>query len=243
MATYERNVVLESLDESGNHYIDYPITTLENIQDGAATKAALSDDDAIPVLDSEAGNAMKKVKVADLKQAVGGGGGSAAVYAQTTMLASKWNGNKYSFEDVYPFADFDIEVFPADTCTSAQYEAWGGALMAGSATSNICTAVGIVPTVDIPVIIKAMPKTTETAVETIMLATGWSSGQYSFESLYPFASYDIEVQPNMTCTEEHMAAWAAAMLAGSAVSNVCKAIGKVPAIDIPIIIRMVIKND
>lgn len=78
-------------------------------------------------------------------------------------------------------------------------------------------------------------------VQTTMKASGWSSNQYSFERTYPFARYDIEIQPNSTCTQAQIEAWGAAMIAGSATSNVCKAIGTVPTIDIPIIIRTVKK--
>lgn len=42
--------------------------------------------------------------------------------------------------------------------TTAQAEAFNGAQIVGSATSNVVKAYGIVPTVDIPVIVKAVRK-------------------------------------------------------------------------------------
>ena len=42
--------------------------------------------------------------------------------------------------------------------TTSQAEAFNGAQIVGSATSNVVKAYGIVPTVDIPVIVKAVRK-------------------------------------------------------------------------------------
>ena len=78
--------------------------------------------------------------------------------ATVTMSASGWSNGTYSFESTYPVATYDIEIALDSTATSAQVEAFNGALIVGSAASNIVKAYGIVPTVDIPILIKAVKK-------------------------------------------------------------------------------------
>lgn len=75
-----------------------------------------------------------------------------------TLLASGWSNNTYSFENTYPVATYDIEIALNSTATAEQVEAFNSALIVGSVTSNIVTAFGDVPTVDIPIIIKAVAK-------------------------------------------------------------------------------------
>lgn len=94
--------------------------------------------------------------IANLKA---GGFEKKAIYNSATMLAASWAGSEYSFEAEYPFASYDLEIQPdGDTATVEQMEAFGGAMMAGSRTSNIVKALGDVPTVDIPIILKAVMK-------------------------------------------------------------------------------------
>lgn len=75
-----------------------------------------------------------------------------------TLTASSWSNGVYSFESTYPVASYDIEVEPSATCQLAQLKAWGKAMIVGSATANEIKAVGTVPTVNIPVIIRATAK-------------------------------------------------------------------------------------
>ena len=77
-----------------------------------------------------------------------------------TLLSSNWDSTAktYSFETDYPVATYDIEIALDSTATTAQAEAFNGAQIAGSATSNIIKAYGIVPTVDIPVVLKVVNK-------------------------------------------------------------------------------------
>lgn len=81
--------------------------------------------------------------------------------ATRTLSASGWSGSTYSgLQTTYPAASYDLEIEPnGDSCTAAQYSAWGAAQLVGSATSNVLTALGTVPTVNIPIIIKVTPKT------------------------------------------------------------------------------------
>ena len=70
------------------------------------------------------------------------------------VLASGWNEKKYSFEDVYPSGKCNIEIQPSEYCNYEQYEAWCNAMIVGSSTENIITALGDIPNVDIPIIVK-----------------------------------------------------------------------------------------
>ena len=75
-----------------------------------------------------------------------------------------------------------------------------------------------------------------------MSASGWSDGVYSFESIYPVATYDIEIEINGdNCTSEQLKAWSSAQIVGSSTTNSCKAMGDIPTIDIPITIKVVVK--
>ena len=76
------------------------------------------------------------------------------------MSASDWNSTAktYSFETAYPFVNYNIAIELAATATDAQITAWGDAKILGSATENVATAKGTVPTVDLPIILTATPK-------------------------------------------------------------------------------------
>ena len=82
----------------------------------------------------------------------------------------------------------------------------------------------------------------ETVTTGTMLASGWTSDKkYSFESTYPFAQYNVYIALSDTCTDAQYEAWNAAGLMASATSNVVKAHGDKPTINIPIVIRVVKK--
>ena len=70
-------------------------------------------------------------------------------------------------------------------------------------------------------------------------ASGWSNAVYSaLQTTYPAASYDIEVELNGDLvTAEQRDAWSAAQIVGSAIGNTIKALGDVPAVDIPVIVK------
>ena len=81
-----------------------------------------------------------------------------ATITTATLLASGWSNGTYSFETDYPKATYDLEIALDSTATTAQAEAFNGAQIAGSATSNAIKAYGIVPTLDIPVVLKVVKK-------------------------------------------------------------------------------------
>lgn len=75
-----------------------------------------------------------------------------------------------------------------------------------------------------------------------MAAAGWVDGAYSFEAEFPSSEYNIFIQPDGDrITADQVEALGAAMLTGSLASNVYVAKGDVPVVDIPIIIRKVVK--
>lgn len=97
-----------------------------------------------------------------IEDAMGGIGGkeNKAVYSETTLLAANWNATakSYSFESTYPAATYDLEMWLNSTATDEQAEAFNGARIESVYGQNVAKARGDVPTVDIPVIIKAVAK-------------------------------------------------------------------------------------
>lgn len=77
--------------------------------------------------------------------------------------------------------------------------------------------------------------------EGTLSATKWNGSEYSFEDQYPAASYEIEIQPNYTCSEEQIVAYGDARLMGRIDLNVITSGGDVPTVDIPVIIKVVAK--
>lgn len=71
-----------------------------------------------------------------------------------------------------------------------------------------------------------------------MTLTGWVDGEYSFESTFPFASYNLEIEPDGDLiTENQLKAWNAGQMTGSFTANKCIAKGETPTTDIPIILK------
>ena len=75
-----------------------------------------------------------------------------------TMSASGWSGKQYSFESSYPASEYDIEIALSSTASQEQIDAYNSAMILSNATSNIAVASGEVPSIDIPVILKAVRK-------------------------------------------------------------------------------------
>lgn len=76
-----------------------------------------------------------------------------------TLAVASWSSGVYSLEGTYPAATYDVEVdLNGDSCTLAQMEAWAAAKPVGSPTGNKIKALGDVPTVAIPVVVKAWKK-------------------------------------------------------------------------------------
>jgi hypothetical protein len=67
MATIERDVVLQSVDDSGNPTIDLPITRLGNIEDTADVKTTPTSADYVPIIDSADNGQMKKAPMSSVR--------------------------------------------------------------------------------------------------------------------------------------------------------------------------------
>ena len=74
-----------------------------------------------------------------------------------------------------------------------------------------------------------------------ILTSGWSGGVYSFESAFPNATYDIEIELGSTATESQVEAWSSAKVTAVFGTNTMKALGDVPSVDIPVIVKAVVK--
>ena len=74
-----------------------------------------------------------------------------------------------------------------------------------------------------------------------ILTSGWSSGVYSFESDFPNATCDIEIELDSTATESQVEAWSSAKPAAVFGTNTMKALGDVPTVDIPVVVKKVMK--
>ena len=74
-----------------------------------------------------------------------------------------------------------------------------------------------------------------------ILTSGWSNGVYSFESDFPNANYDIEIELDSTATESQVEAWSSAKVTSVFNTNTMKALGDVPTVDIPVIVKKVVK--
>lgn len=71
-----------------------------------------------------------------------------------------------------------------------------------------------------------------------MRLTGWVNGEYSFETQFPFARYNLEIEPDGDLiTDQQLDAWNKGQMVGSFSANKCIAKGNTPTIDIPIILK------
>ncbi len=72
--------------------------------------------------------------------------------------------------------------------------------------------------------------------------SSWSSGTYSFESIYPNSKYNLSISVSSTATSTQFDTFTKAKIGSSSTSNTIKALGTVPtSTDIPIVIKVVSK--
>lgn len=136
--------------QPGELYLQYGNTGNGMIYFGTGGKYTISSDGG--TYTGTAANA-KKVNGHSVNADVPAGASflSAAVMTSLTLSASGWSDGTYSLETDYPVASYDIhELQPSGT--AAQVAAFGAAKIIGSSTSNVLTARGKTPTIDIPVI-------------------------------------------------------------------------------------------
>ena len=78
-----------------------------------------------------------------------------------TIERAKWSGNKYSLDAEYPFSTYDIYIVDfGKTVTENQMWAWQDAMIIGSTTENVLTAIATTgaPKVDIPIVLEIVKK-------------------------------------------------------------------------------------
>lgn len=110
-------------------------------------------------------NAMNEVKAlsdknkTDLENINTAIGKLKATYTEITLEAAKWSGQTYSLEDNYPSATYDIEIELSGNATKDIAKAWGKVIPVPSPDGkNIIKALGTVPTISIPIRVKAVKK-------------------------------------------------------------------------------------
>lgn len=73
--------------------------------------------------------------------------------------SSYWSGNIYQkLNTDYAHGSYDIDIDLAGTSTDAEESAWFNARFYGSSDSNLLTAKGVKPAIDIPIIITLIKK-------------------------------------------------------------------------------------
>lgn len=75
-------------------------------------------------------------------------------------------------------------------------------------------------------------------LQQVIPASGWSNGVYSFEESFPNMFVDIEVELDSTATSEQLDAWSNAKPTAVFGTNTIKALGDVPTVDIPVIVKV-----
>ena len=75
-----------------------------------------------------------------------------------TIAVADWVNKVVDFESDYPADEYNIEIALSESATEAQFKAWGKAMVIGNSSANSIKALGTVPAVAIPIIIKATKK-------------------------------------------------------------------------------------
>ena len=82
-----------------------------------------------------------------------------ATYAEVTLEVAKWSGQNYSLEANYPTSTYDIEIELSGNATKDIAKVWGKVIPVPSPDGqNIIKALGTVPSINIPIRVKAVKK-------------------------------------------------------------------------------------
>ena len=82
-----------------------------------------------------------------------------ARYAEVTLETGKWSGQTYSLEATYPSATYDIEIELSGNATKDIAKIWGKVIPVPSPDGkNIIKSLGTVPSINIPIRVKAVKK-------------------------------------------------------------------------------------
>jgi hypothetical protein len=79
---------------------------------------------------------------------------------ELTMSASGWTAlsKSYDFSSLYASDKYNISVGPSSNMTDDQFKAWAKLKPMDNPTANILIIKGTVPTIDIPIVLKARLK-------------------------------------------------------------------------------------
>lgn len=82
-----------------------------------------------------------------------------ATYSEVTLEATSWSGQTYSLEATYPSSTYDIEIELSGNATKDIAKVWGKVIPVESPDGkNIIKALGTIPTINIPIRVKAVKK-------------------------------------------------------------------------------------
>lgn len=197
-----------------------------------------------------------------------------------TLSTTGWVDNTYSLDADYPSDTYDILV-SSGAWSAEEYDAFVKAKIIANA-QNILTALGEIPQIDVPLILKLTHKvegqqmalelqhitspsgdigeletqvdgllsqatSIETTVEELsqsvryvnytLLAQNQRMDMYNLGDEYPQSDYNIELYVG-NVSDSQYEAYAAAKMVGDTMTNTLIALGTVPEIDIPVILRV-----
>lgn len=143
----------------------------------------------------------------------------------------KWTGTKAEYEKITSYDPNTIYLITNENNASfVDYKAFDTHVQNTSNPHKVTAAQ-----------VGALAKSDIQTVTATLTASSWSNKQYSFESTYPSVKYDVEVGINGdSATDDQYKAWASLKPMDS-MSNILKIKGKVPTIDIPVILKVVSK--
>ena len=82
-----------------------------------------------------------------------------ATYAEVTLISTSWSEQTYSLESTYPSNTYDIEIELSGNATKDIAKVWGKVIpVPATDGKNIIKALGTVPSINIPIRVKAVKK-------------------------------------------------------------------------------------
>lgn len=202
--------------------------------------AYFTTDDGGFYIDAEADGIQKRYKINEKSS----GGGTSVVEAETVLSASGWTGNTQTItvQDVTETSSGRIA--PAQTITADQMSALAEANISvtGQDDGSITlTAFGTVPNVDIPILISTVDNSGAKEQAATLTAAEWTDNSQTLEVPSVTEATIGTISPAQNITEEQMYAMIDAVLNVSAQgtnSITVTALGKVPSVDIPVIVAI-----
>lgn len=76
------------------------------------------------------------------------------------LMASDWSEGEYSIESDFPYEHYSLSIGLSEDATLAQIRAFGNAMLTSKGNLNVLKVNGLVPTINIPVVLYAIEKAT-----------------------------------------------------------------------------------